>query len=306
MSDSFKNILLTGATGFLGSHILGRLLVNGHHVVAAKRTHSDTWRIKEWLSHSNLSLYNVDKVDPSIMFRENPVDIIIHTATEYGRNEMPIAKVLEPNLILPLRLVELGIEHGVSCFLNTDSFSNRESNTHSNLLKYSLSKQNLLTWLKELSRQIKVINIVLEHVYGPYDSQSKFVESMIRQIAVASTPKIALTQGCQKRDFIYVEDVVDAYMCLVEYGLAHEFSFKAFEVGTGTSISIRELVETISKVADSQTSLGFGDLPYRDNETMDSKAEITPLSDLGWAPEYTLEKGLSSILTAYGVRVNSV
>jgi nucleoside-diphosphate-sugar epimerase len=304
MKESAYNILLTGATGFLGSHLLSRLLISGHHVVATKRTNSDTSRVHKWMDHSNLRFYDISKIDPSVMFDENQIDIIIHTATEYGRIKKPISEILEPNLVLPLRLIELGIEHGTVCFLNTDSFSNRGNSIHSNLLKYSLSKKSLLVWLRELSKQVKVVNIVLEHVYGPYDSRSKFVESVIQQVAVERILRVGLTQGFQKRDFIYVEDVVDAYMCLIEHGISHEFSFEEFEVGTGTSTRIRDLAETIKKVANSKTKLGFGDLPIRDNEAMDSKANIAALKELGWIPKTTMEEGLSGILTAYGVEVS--
>ena len=85
MSRSEKNILLTGATGFLGSHLLTRMLLDGHRVLATKRSSSNIWRIKKWLGHSNLTLYDIDKVDPRDMFEKSSVDIIIHTATEYGR-----------------------------------------------------------------------------------------------------------------------------------------------------------------------------------------------------------------------------
>ena len=61
------------------------------------------------------------------------------------------------------------------------------------------------------------------------------------------------------------------------------------------------MAEIIKKTADSETVLGFGDIPYRENETMDSKANIAPLIELGWTPKIALEKGVSSILHTYGV-----
>jgi CDP-paratose synthetase len=294
------NVLLTGATGFLGSHLLGKMLLDGYHVAAIKRSSSNTWRIKKWFGHPNISLCDIDKVaDLRAMFEMKQFDVIIHTATEYGRAGTNISHILDANLILPISLIELGIEHGVRCFLNTDTFYNKQDNSYSNLLNYSLSKRSMLLWLRHLSTNIRVINIILEHVYGPYDSKSKFVEYLIQQIAIEKVSKIALTPGDQKRDFVYVEDVVEAYICLMQYGLTNDFSFKGFEVGSGASVKVRDFAEAVRKVSGSDTELGFGDISYGKNETMDSKAEIAPLKELGWTPKITLEKGVSCILKTY-------
>jgi CDP-paratose synthetase len=300
ISKSSINILLTGATGFLGSHLLGKMLLDGYHVTAIKRSSSNTWRIKKWLGHPNLSLFDIDKVtDPRLIFKKKQIDIIIHTATDYGRAGTNISHVLEANLTLPISLIEIGIEYGVKCFLNTDSFFNKKDNGYSNLLNYSLAKRSLLLWLRQLSTNIRVINIMLEHVYGPYDSKSKFVEYIIQQIAIEKVPRIALTSGEQKRDFVYIEDVVGAYICLMLYGLSNDFSFKEFEVGSGTSTRVRDFAEVVKRVSSSNTVLGFGDISYGKNETMDSKAEISPIKELGWTPEMPPEKGVTCILKTY-------
>jgi nucleoside-diphosphate-sugar epimerase len=296
------NILLTGATGFLGSHLLGKMLFDGYHVLAIKRSCSNVSRIKKWLDHPNLSLHDIDKLDPRSMFNKKQVHIIIHTATEYGRTDTDISKILETNLVLPIRLIELGIEYGVDCFFNTDTFSSKRDNGYPGLLNYALSKRALILWLEQLSTQIQVININLEHIYGPYDSNSKFVESLIRKIAIERLSRVALTPGRQRRDFIYIDDVVEAYMILIQFSRSNKLAFIEFDLGTGASSSIRDLAETIKKIAASNTVLGFGDISYRKSETMDSKAKIKPLMELGWAPKFSLKMGISSTLHAYGLK----
>lgn len=296
-------ILLTGATGFLGSRLLAGLLAQGHDVVAVKRSFSDTFRIKHLLGHEKLRLFDIDLCDPRVMFETYSIDAIIHTATEYGRSNTPVFRILEANLILPLRLAELGIDHGVSCFINTDSYFNKGNSSYSNLLNYSLSKKSLLIWLNQLSSKLKVINVVLEHIYGPYDSNSKFVENLIQQIAIQRVPRVSLTHGHQRRDFVYVDDVVSAFLKIVEYGRTHEFLFKSFEVGTGQSIQVRDLAEMIKTLSHSTTALGFGDIPYRSDEIMDSKADISQLHELGWSPVYSLHDGVEKILTEYAVNI---
>ena len=136
-------ILLTGATGFLGSQLLIGLLDNNYEVVALKRSFSNTERISRVLNNKKLYLVDIDLVDPREFFKMYSIDTIIHTATEYGKNETPMFKTLEANLLLPLRLAELGISKGVKTFINTDTFSNKGKSSHSILLDYSSSKKSL-------------------------------------------------------------------------------------------------------------------------------------------------------------------
>ena len=298
-------IVLTGATGFLGSNLLGKLLVDGYEVAAIVRTNSSLARIENWTSHPNIRLYNVEEINPRIIFEENKIEVIVHTATEYGRGGGAISNILEPNLILPVRLIELGIEYDTACFINTDSYFNKGGSTYSNLLNYSLSKKSLLVWLKQLSNQIRIVNVTLEHMYGPGDSRSKFVENLIQEITVERISRVHLTYGHQKRDFVYVEEVADAFIKLIEYGRTHEFTFKSFEVGTGESVQLRDFAQSIKDLSGSPSILGFGDVPYRSDEIMDSKADISSLAELGWVSRIGIREGLSRILQSYGVTVDA-
>jgi CDP-paratose synthetase len=297
-------ILLTGATGFLGSSLLAALIAHGHEVVAVKRTISNTAKIQDLLGRSNLHLFDIDTQDPAKIFERYAIDTIIHTATEYGRGATPLYSILDANLILPLRLAELGIQGGVKCFINSDSFFNKGSNSYSNLLNYSLSKKSLLIWLEKLAGDLKIINVVLEHIYGPGDSPSKFVEGVIRQIAVDRVPRLPLTHGHQRRDFVYLDDVVAAYLKLVEYGRGQDFTFETFGLGTGQSTQVRDFVNEVKKISASATELCFGEIPYRSDEIMLSAADISKLSRLGWSPNVSIKDGIRRILADHHVEIN--
>lgn len=300
MSQSeLKTVVITGVTGFLGSSITRRLLDENYNVIGLKRTTSKIWRIENIKNDPRLSLYDIDKSDPEEIFNNNKIEAIIHTATEYGREKSPLYKILEANLILPIRLAELGIHAGTKLFINTDSYFNKNNNSYSHLLNYSLSKKSLLIWLNKISKKIKIINAVLEHIYGPGDAPSKFVEGIIRKIAVEKVEHISLTHGHQKRDFIYIDDVVEAYSRILKFGLTHEFSMKTFEIGTGESTEINNLVKQIKILSKSPTILGFGELPYRSDEIMESVADNAELREQGWRPSITLKDGINIILQTY-------
>ena len=133
-------------------------------------------------------------------------------------------------------------------------------------------------------------------MYGPKDDSSKFVQFVIESL-LRNEEKIKLTKGEQKRDFIFIKDVVEAYLKLLEVHDSLEDGFNEFEVGTGESITIKELVVKIKILTgNTKTKLIFGALPYRENEIMESKADITKLRGIGWSPKVSLEDGLKDTI----------
>jgi nucleoside-diphosphate-sugar epimerase len=298
-------ILLTGVTGFLGSHLLKKLLKNGYNVGVIVRKNSNFSRIDKFKNNAKLKLFYYDEnIVSKQIFLKNNIEIIIHIATEYGKKNKKsqtknIKEILNANLILPIQLIELGIEYGTTCFINTDSYFNKKKKSYSVLLNYALSKKSLLLWLKKFSKKISVVNIYLEHMYGPNDSDHKFVQNIIKKIAIEATPRVSFSNGDQKRDFIYIEDVCEAYLTLIRFSLKNKFNFENFEVGMGKSVSIKYFVRLIKSLSNSQSILGFGDIPPRKDEIMDSKADISKLKKLGWKPKIDLKDGIFKILRHY-------
>lgn len=285
-----KKILLTGVTGFLGSHLAIALLAAGCEVVALKRKSSSLRRVQS--SISDITFFDTDTHDFDQLFRNcGKIDAIIHTATCYGRNSESITEIVEANTQLPLRLLEAGSRAGVKLFLNTDTILDQYLNL------YALSKNQFLQWGKYFAKQcnIRFANIRLEHFYGPDDEPTKFTAHVINT-CLNNIPELKLTKGKQKRDFIHIDDVVSAYMILLDKLIDANDYFVEFDVGSGHSISIRDFVEVVHKLTASQTNLVFGAIPYREGEVMQSEANISGLVALGWRSRYDIEAGLISVI----------
>ena len=298
MINSIK-LLLTGCTGFLGSFLLKSLtLRSDFKIICLKRSFSDIKRVSK-IDNTNIVYYDIDQVSIDKVFKENKIDIVVHAATDYGRNHDSIYQVLETNLLFPIKVIELAIQKGVKCFINTDSYFNKENFSYNYLLNYSLSKKNFLNWLKKLSSKIQIVNIVLEHLYGEYDNPSKFTENVIQKVAIQRVDKMDLTYGHQRRDFIYISDVVDAYLTLIEYSVKNRFQYEVFEIGSGISYEIRYFCEMVKKISGSDTLLNYGAVSYRSDEIMESKADIKKISDLGWNPKIKIDEGIKRIITIY-------
>lgn len=291
-------VLVTGATGFLGSHLTKRLIKEGFQVIVLKRSFSNCNRIADVLP--DISAYDLDRVSLDMPFREHSdIAAVIHAATRYGRGDESFSELAETNVIFPLQLIEKAASSGVPLFINTDTFINTDPIVYSHLIGYATSKKHFLEWGRRIAEaeRIRFVNVRLEHLYGPLDSDDKFVPHVIKS-CLGNLPALPLTPGMQQRDFIYVEDAVNAYMTLLRKAAEIPDHVQCYELGTGTACSIRAFVETAHRIAQSSTVLQFGALPYRDNEIMYSKANIEPLTSLGWANRFTLTEGIQAIVNA--------
>ena len=279
-----KKIFVTGSTGFLGSSVVRLLVAKGYEVHCLKRQNSNLLRLNGILDKVNLvALEGINFID---YFSEHKIDSILHCATNYGRNENKPIDTIEANLLLPLKILYAASVTNVKSFINTDTILDKRIN------HYSLSKKQFLSWLETYSQNLICVNVVLEHFYGPGDDPSKFVALMIKEMLNYSDG-INLTTGEQKRDFIYIDDVVNAFIVILKNISNQKNGFYEYEVGSGTSVRIKTLVELIKELSMCEvTKLNFGAIPYRENEVMVSIVNISDLLKLGWKPQYTLKTGL--------------
>ncbi len=281
-------ILITGATGFLGSHVLGALLRSGRDVIVLKRSFSHTGRIRDLIPL--VRTYDIDRAGCEAVFSENSIDTVIHCATNYGRRQDNPFSVIQANLMLPLQLLYAGRQHGIKTFINTDTVLDKRINY------YSLSKSHFADWLRMMSSHMKCVTLSLEHFYGPGDDRTKFVTSMVRQL-LEGVPRIDLTKGGQKRDFIHVDDVVGAFLTVLENMETISSGYHKMEVGSGNTITIRDFVEKLKVMTgNTATELNFGALEYRENEVMESHVDIAGICGLGWQPKISLDDGLSATI----------
>jgi len=290
-----KNVLVVGASGFLGSHIVCELAPY-YHVTACYRPGSDTSRLKLLLGTSSqtVDLIRCDSTTlPEIVTRTNS-DVVINAAVTYGRNEA-ISSVVETNTLLPLQLAESLAKRQDALFIHIDTFFAKASSAYEYLAVYRETKRSAVALLQMLDKGLKVVNMRLEHLYGPHDDEEKFIPHMVQAIVAGISP-IALTSGTQRRDLIHVRDAARAFRSVIEGMLSLSSGFTTLEVGSGESTTIRSTVEQIKAISGSTSELLFGTLPDRIGEIPVSVADLTQLSALGWVPQEDLTSGLTELV----------
>ena len=286
---SQKHILISGATGFLGSYLTHAFVARGDEVTILKRNTSNTERIADILSA--VRSVNTD-VDPVELAFENysAYDVVINTVGIYGRRGESAAAILQSNLCFAVELLQLSSKYNAKKFINTNTSAD------SMLNDYALAKRQFSDWGRLYTRQsdMAIYDILLEHMYGPGDDTKKFIEFIIEKCR-SNVAELPLTKGEQLRDFVYIDDVVNAYLLLAD---AQMTGYQQLGLGSGKNITIRELVELIHHLTKSTTKLDFGALPYRGHEAMESRPDLTILQLLGWQADVDMKTGIQKILGA--------
>jgi CDP-paratose synthetase len=291
-----ETIMLTGGTGFLGSFVLRLLLKYGYKVIVITRPTSDMFRIADLIADKNLMFVEYTGGSKNKFIETHHPDYVIHTATCYGRNNESEVEIKDANFDLPLCLLKIGVDNGLKGFINTDTFFTEDLGLTGNERLYVKTKKDFLLQARNIVNGLKIVNLKLEQMYGPADNPNKFIPGMIQRLRTDEV--IDLTAGEQKRDFVYVEDVAKAYVLVLENFKTFE-KFEEFEIGTGKSHSIKKVMEILQAKLESKSTLSWGALPYRENELMDSVADIEKNSKIKWRAEVDILRGLSKTIEYY-------
>jgi CDP-paratose synthetase len=285
-----KKILITGGNGFLGSNLVNKLSGKKYFLYLLVRKNSNLFRLNK---NKKITFLFLDDLKLDNFFKKNSFDLIIHCATNYGLDKTELSEIIYPNLLLPLKLLDMAKKYNVKRFINTDTILNKI------ISGYSLSKYQFVDWLKIFSNTLYCCNVKIEHFYGPKDNLTKFVISVIVKL-LNHEKEIDFTKGTQKRDFVYISDVVNALEKIVSHSLKKEKGYQTFEIGSGKAISVKYLVKLIAKLTNNQiTKLNFGKLAFRMNEPMNVRVDLKNIKKLGWRNNVKLADGLKKTIKFY-------
>lgn len=276
-------IIITGISGYLGSQI-ANTLISKHEIAGTIRKTSALTRLND---KAQIELITVDEGDWEDKIKSFRPDIVINTAALYGRKGESVSALIEANILFPIKLIE-----------NLDAntvFINCGTSLPSSVSLYAQTKSQFVDLAKTYcdAAKVKFINLRLEHFFGPGDDESKFTSYVINQ-CLKNLP-LNLTEGSQFRDFIYIDDLLNAFESIIE-SLDKLVQFENIDVGSGKAITVREFVETVISVTYSNSKVNFGAVPMRKNELMYSCANTELLMSFNWTNKFSVDEAISKIL----------
>lgn len=251
-----KRVLVTGIAGFIGSSVAKRLLADGYEVVGVDDLSSGRMDMVP----AGVDFIEADLAEP-IVVSKLPRNImqIFHLAGQSSGEisfDDPVSD-LQMNTVSTLNLIKYAIETSVEKILYASSMSVygetadapiAESTLASPLSCYGVGKLASENYLKVFSPWVPSVSLRMFNVYGPGQDMSNLRQGMISiYLAQAMSRKNVIVRGSldRFRDFIYIDDVVEAWM---QASKRAEIVNTCINVGTGVRTTVGEVIELISKL----------------------------------------------------------
>lgn len=295
-----KRAFVTGATGFVGANLVRRLLIENFEVHIVVRNTKHFWRLEDVKEKLIVYINDLSEIEPlEKLLKQISPEHIFHLAA-YGAysSQNDLEKAVLTNIVALKNLLIASKNIPYKSFINTGSSSEygwkkkpmREIDFLDPISFYATTKAagTLISkiFAKEFSKPICTFRLF--SVYGPYEESTRFIPTAMKS-AIKNTP-LLLTSGIVKRDFVFVEDVVNAYLLVSK----SKFEFgNVFNIGTGKQYSNQRIASIVKKYNKNKLKIEKGKFSQRSWDTSYWVANMSKTKKiLGWQPKYSLDKGL--------------
>jgi nucleoside-diphosphate-sugar epimerase len=304
---SAANVLVTGATGFVGVHLVARLLSEGNSVTVLAR--SSSVLPGEWRDRVRIVVCDDFSEKSLRKLLDRPVEVIFHLAA-YGvkPNQRDVDEIVRINMGMPAALAKLCVKWR-SRMVMAGTFSEyRSPSTQELLFEDAPLEQDKLYGSSKaagglMARAITQIGengfrlLRLFKVYGAGEAPHRLLPALVS--GLGKRERVAISAGTQVLDFVYIDDVVEA-MVRADAHCRDKGGTATWNVATGRAHSVREFAEQVASAMNADASLlGFGEIAMRkDDEPWLVGSPDRLRSELGWQPLIGLEDGVRAAVEA--------
>ena len=299
-----KKVLITGASGFVGSCLARRLLKENYKVHIITRDTHNLWRLQDILK--DMEIHNIDLLDSdkiANLASDINVDQVYHLATYGGYHyQTKLEYVINTNVIGTWNLFREFSKKDIEMFVNTSSSSEYGEKLEpmredmrvepNNMYGASKAAGTVLCSTYAKINKIPLVTLRLFSPFGYYDAKTRLIPTVITSCLMGK--KIELSQKDSKRDFIFIDDVIEAYLAssklLNSYG-------EIFNIGSGTQYTIEEIASTIVNLINKDVKIYWENNLERQYEPPIWVSDNKKANEkLNWEPKVKIVSGLNNTI----------
>lgn len=289
------NVLVTGATGFVGTHLMP-MLDNFEYKIVVKE-------FSDYYPREKQIIYNKKNLEKFCLdINKFNASIVVHLASYLTSLDdfKCIDKVVDSNILFTSNLLKALENTSLKLFINTGTFAEFYQNdeVENPAYFYAASKIAVKPILKYFQNllEFKLIHVIPYTIYGG-KSKSKKVIDYLLDSTMHDAP-VDMTDGNQILDFIHIEDVVNFYItCLKNHDLVE--NHENYYLGTGVGTSIKELATLIENETRLKANINWGKREYRPLDIMEAVAPVSKNSiHLAWMPKISIQQGIRLMLNS--------
>jgi UDP-glucose 4-epimerase len=291
-----QRVLITGGSGFLGSHLCQRLGREGSEVHATSRQHRPT-------TAGGATWWQPDLTDPGaarkLVARVRP-DVIFHLSGSVGAS--PDLELVLPTyqslLTSTVNMLQAATELGCRRIVLTGSLTEPAPDARQPIPRspYAAAKWASVAYACMFHSLYRTPAVIVRPfmTYGPGQAPTKLVPSVVQSLLRGEAPR--LSSGRVKADWVYIADVIEGFIAAaITPGIEGE----TFDLGTGALVPLRTVVERLVAAMDSSVEPQFGALPDRPAENERAADTATAAARLGWTATTPLDQGLRQTVSWY-------
>ena len=303
-----KKILVTGGAGFIGSHLVKRLVSLGANVTVIVKYNSiiDSPRLVKIWNKINIVEADLRNADSVSEMKKMNFDLALHLAAynHVGDSFKHIFENVNSNLLSTINLLNNGpkikkfIHMGTSEIYGLQKklpFDVNETPNPSSPYAVTKYASELFSFLNsKKKKKLDLICVRPFNTFGSFQSEKAIIPELI--LKCLQNKEIKTTEGKQTREFNYIDNIIDGILFLNKKIRNSE---KPINIGSNKPISIKNLVKKVHKLTNSKSKLKIGSLEYRPNEIWKMQANNKFIISKGWRPKINFNTGLKFTIEWY-------
>lgn len=291
-----KRVLVTGSSGFVGFHLCNYLHKKQYNVTALGREGENNPLCKNFIN------FELDEI-PDKYLRN--IEVCFHQAANNDTTDKRLDNILSANLYRPIKLFNKLIRFGCKKFIYASSCSvygnsavpYTENTTQLSPLNYYAYSKYMFEQFAEsfsIKNNVSCVGLRYSNVYGNKEKHKNKRASMIFQLIskVLNKEEITLFEyGEQKRDWVFVKDVIKANILALKYKKSN-----VFNIGSGNSTSFNEIVYIIEKILSTKVNINYVKCPYDFYQNHTELNLDLSNKELGYYPSYNTKQGIFKLI----------